>query len=261
MMTSWHGNAFLITGPLWGKSSSHRWIHLLDSTHRCSWWTPLTKAQRFGTLMLPLLLAQRSCSAHGRVASDCRRYPTQVSVMPVIMGWVLVWRVIATLDIEPKLHEHPLTSFDRCCVHNLTLWTYKKKESRLNLWNMPVPNMKQEVISEQNKIERKNNRQNLGDVQKHKQRQEIDRKFLSTILHLHTNCHFKNINLKVDHHTGSGSSTGPNAARQSPLRLYTKLTQPRSFSKHRPKSGPSYPLPWASGLPVAIQWQSSVPGT
>ena len=24
---------------------------------------------------------------------------------------------------------------------------------------------------------------------------------------------------------------------------------------------PCLPLPWASGLPVAIQWQSSVPGT
>ena len=26
MMTSWHGNAFLITGPLLGKSTHHRWI-------------------------------------------------------------------------------------------------------------------------------------------------------------------------------------------------------------------------------------------
>ena len=31
-LTSWQGNAFSITGPLWGKSSNHRWI-------------PLTKAQ------------------------------------------------------------------------------------------------------------------------------------------------------------------------------------------------------------------------
>ena len=26
-MTSWHGNAYNITGPLWGKSTSHWWIH------------------------------------------------------------------------------------------------------------------------------------------------------------------------------------------------------------------------------------------
>ena len=37
---------------------------------------------------------------------------------------------------------------------------------------------------------------------KHEQRQEIDRKFLSNITNLHTNCHFKDTNLKMYHHTG-----------------------------------------------------------
>ena len=40
MMTSWHGNALHITGPLWGESTGHRWI-------------PLTKGQWCGfSLML-----------------------------------------------------------------------------------------------------------------------------------------------------------------------------------------------------------------
>ena len=50
-------------------------------------------------------------------------------------------------------------------------------------------------------IERKYNRQYLSNVQKHEKMQEIHRKFLSTA-NLHTKCHFKNINLKVDLHTG-----------------------------------------------------------
>ena len=38
MMTSSHGRAFLITGPLWGESTGHRWI-------------PLTKDQWCGSLV------------------------------------------------------------------------------------------------------------------------------------------------------------------------------------------------------------------
>ena len=37
------------------------------------------------------------------------------------------------------------------------------------------------------KWERKNKSQNLGNVQKYEQRQEIDRTFLSTVPNLHTN--------------------------------------------------------------------------
>ena len=39
--------------------------------------------------------------------------------------------------------------------------------------------------------------QHFGNVQRHEQRQEIDRKFLFTMPNIHTNCHFKNMNLKV----------------------------------------------------------------
>ena len=38
MMTSWHGNAFLITGPLWAESTGDRWI-------------PFTKAQQWEPLV------------------------------------------------------------------------------------------------------------------------------------------------------------------------------------------------------------------
>ena len=38
MMTSWHGNALHITGPLWGESTGHQWI-------------PLTKGQQCGSLI------------------------------------------------------------------------------------------------------------------------------------------------------------------------------------------------------------------
>ena len=46
-MMSWHGSAFHITGPLWGKSTSHRWI-------------PFTKGQWCRTLMLSLMLAWKT---------------------------------------------------------------------------------------------------------------------------------------------------------------------------------------------------------
>ena len=42
-MTLCYGNAFHITGPLWGESTGHRWI-------------PLTKGQQYGTMMFPLSL-------------------------------------------------------------------------------------------------------------------------------------------------------------------------------------------------------------
>ena len=45
--------------------------------------------------------------------------------------------------------------------------------------------------------EKKTNKQNLCNVHKYEQRQEIDIKFLSVIPNLHTNCHFKNTHPKV----------------------------------------------------------------
>ena len=41
MMASSHGNAFRITGPLWGESTGHRWI-------------PRTKDQKCETLAFPV---------------------------------------------------------------------------------------------------------------------------------------------------------------------------------------------------------------
>ena len=48
----------------------------------------------------------------------------------------------------------------------------------------------------------KNYRQHLGNVQKHDERQEIEKKILSTTPNLNTYCNFKTINLKKHHHTG-----------------------------------------------------------
>ena len=45
MKTSWHGSAFLINGPLWWESTSHRWI-------------ALTNSQRYWPLMFHLVLAK-----------------------------------------------------------------------------------------------------------------------------------------------------------------------------------------------------------
>ena len=42
IMTSWHGNTFHITGPLWGESNSH-------------WWISLTKGQQCRPLMISML--------------------------------------------------------------------------------------------------------------------------------------------------------------------------------------------------------------
>ena len=57
------------------------------------------------------------------------------------------------------------------------------------------------LLQSKNKIERKDDTQNLDNVQKHEQGHKIGRKPLPTTPDLHTNCHFKNNNLKVDHHT------------------------------------------------------------
>ena len=43
-MTSWNGNIFRVTGPLWGESTGHRWI-------------PLTKASDAELLMFSLICA------------------------------------------------------------------------------------------------------------------------------------------------------------------------------------------------------------
>ena len=45
---SWHGSTFIITGPLWGESTSY-------------WWIPLTKGKLSGALIMSLLLVWTSC--------------------------------------------------------------------------------------------------------------------------------------------------------------------------------------------------------
>ena len=47
-MTTWRGNTFCITGPLWLESTDHRWI-------------ALTKGKECGALGFSLLLAWTSC--------------------------------------------------------------------------------------------------------------------------------------------------------------------------------------------------------
>ena len=57
----WPGDhAFLVSGPVWGKSTSHRWI-------------PGTKGQWCGALML-LMLAWISCWTNTRGLGDLRRH-------------------------------------------------------------------------------------------------------------------------------------------------------------------------------------------
>ena len=61
MIMSWPGNAFPITGCLWGESTGH-------------WWIPLTNDQQSGALMFSLLSTQTSCWTINQVASDCFMY-------------------------------------------------------------------------------------------------------------------------------------------------------------------------------------------
>ena len=49
MMTSWHGNAFPITSPLWGESKSHWWI-LLSEDLRINGSLSLSKRKNYNNL-------------------------------------------------------------------------------------------------------------------------------------------------------------------------------------------------------------------
>ena len=66
IMTSCHGNAFCITGFLWGESFGHRWI-------------PFTKGQLCG-LGVSLMLTRTNCSTNTRVADDLRRQDANLTL-------------------------------------------------------------------------------------------------------------------------------------------------------------------------------------
>ena len=56
----------------------------------------------------------------------------------------------------------------------------------------------------------------MGNVEKHEPRHESDTKFLSPVPNLHTNCHLKNMNLQVAHHTGGKKNQSQNM--KNPMR-------------------------------------------
>ena len=62
MVTSWHVNAFRITGPLWTQSSGHQW---------------------WRALMFSLLLAWKRCLTNSRIAGDLRRHDAH-NMLPLL---------------------------------------------------------------------------------------------------------------------------------------------------------------------------------
>ena len=46
MMRSWHGNAFCITGPLWGESTGDRWIPITKTSDVEPWFFPCWSMNR-----------------------------------------------------------------------------------------------------------------------------------------------------------------------------------------------------------------------
>ena len=75
MMMSWHGNAFCITGPLWGESNSHRW-NILQNTS-IDW----------SMIILILYLLLTSCWTNSQVSSDLRCH----DVYLISVKWLLCW--------------------------------------------------------------------------------------------------------------------------------------------------------------------------
>ena len=71
MMTSWHGNAFRITGPSWGESTGYRWIIFTKGQWRglwCSFYVNLTKIW-----------------ANSRAAGDLRHHDAYCNVIVMIV--------------------------------------------------------------------------------------------------------------------------------------------------------------------------------
>ena len=68
MTTSWHGNAFCITGPLWGESTR-------------DWWIPLSKDQWCRALMIPLMSAWTNCWINSQGAGELRCLDTHMTLL------------------------------------------------------------------------------------------------------------------------------------------------------------------------------------
>ena len=70
MMASWNGNAFCITGPLWGEFTSQQWL-------------PFTMGQWCRALIhvVPLMLVWYKCWTNSPVASNLRHHDTHVTNM------------------------------------------------------------------------------------------------------------------------------------------------------------------------------------
>ena len=94
-MTSWHGNAYRTTGPLWGESTGvfpsqqcGDLIFLFKNHGATGWlaifernlWSPMYSAHRGSVMWIfHVLLAWISCWTNSRVAGNFKRHDTHVT--------------------------------------------------------------------------------------------------------------------------------------------------------------------------------------
>ena len=113
MMTSSNGNILLVSGPLWGESTGHRWI----SPRKDQW---------RGALIFSLICAWRNGWANNRGAGDLRRHRAhyEVTVMIVLS---LYWLVLLYSQ-----SRHTLKRFSRYPV------SHSKHVSPGHVWQLSI---------------------------------------------------------------------------------------------------------------------------
>ena len=92
-MTSSNGNNFRVTGPLWGKSTGHRWIPLTEASDAELWcflWSaPEQRVEQAIALLviwyaIELILTSLYCLQSPDMSSDLKKMPTRLRSFYVV---------------------------------------------------------------------------------------------------------------------------------------------------------------------------------
>ena len=107
MMVSCHRNTSHITGPLWGESTSHRWI-------------PLTKGRWCRAFILYILLAPTSCWTNWLVAGDLGYHEAHVTSLLsesiIFFDNDKLWYSIKHQQIEARQNGHHVANNILKCI-------------------------------------------------------------------------------------------------------------------------------------------------